>query len=78
MGVNHRRFDVRVPQQLLHRAYVLPAFQQMRSEAVSQRMRRRRLGYAGRVERTLECALYTLLIEMMPTHRLAARVDGKT
>ncbi len=39
MGVNHRRFDVRVPQQLLDGSYVLTGFEQVRCEAVAEGVR---------------------------------------
>jgi|GEM_PF-3121723 len=39
MGVNHRRRDVAVPQQVLHRADICSAFQQVRGEGMSQTVR---------------------------------------
>jgi len=29
MGINHRRFDIIMPQKFLHRSYIVPAFEQV-------------------------------------------------
>ena len=41
MRVDHRCFDVAMPQQLLNRAYVVPALKQVSGEGMAERMARR-------------------------------------
>jgi len=38
MRVDHRRRDILVTEQLLHRANVIPSLQQMRGERVAERV----------------------------------------
>ncbi len=47
MSVNHRRSHVPVSEQFLHYPNVVMVFEQMSSEAVSQRMARAALIYSG-------------------------------
>jgi len=42
MGINHRRTDIGMPQQLLHRADVVARFQQMSRKRMLKSMRRGR------------------------------------
>ena len=38
MGIDHRRLHILVAEQFLHRADIVPVFQEMRSKAMSKRM----------------------------------------
>lgn len=57
VGVNLRRADVAVTEELLYGTDVRARLQQVGGERVAERMRRRRLRYPRRAHRPLECAL---------------------
>ena len=61
MGVNHRRADIGMAQQLLHCADVVTGQQQVGGKRVSQRVRRGRLVDTGAVQGPLEGALKRLV-----------------
>ncbi len=79
MGVDHRRFHVTVPKQFLDRANVVAHFQQMRGEAVPQRVRPHRFGYPDASSRFADGPLRHGLVQVMPTPLARARVgrDGR-
>jgi hypothetical protein len=35
-GIDHGRFDIIIPQEFLHRSYIVPAFEQVRREGISE------------------------------------------
>lgn len=65
MGVDHRRGDVGVPQQRLHRADVIAGLQDMGCERVAQRVRRGRLEDSGAVDGAFESALERLVVHVV-------------
>ena len=67
MGVDHRRADIRVAQQLLHGADIGAGLQQMRGKRMAQGMWRGRLGNVGILQRPLESTLERLVLNMMAT-----------
>ncbi len=58
MGVDHRCFDILVPEQFLYCADVVTPFEQMRREAVSKRVTTAILNYLSLADRSSNCALY--------------------
>lgn len=77
MGINHRRTDVAMPEQLLHRTDVVTALQQVRRERMAQRVRRHRFGDAGALRGAAHGPLHALFIDMVAPPRPAARVERK-
>src|SRR5215510_15055501 len=63
--VDHRGGDIFVPQQLLDRANVIPVHQHMRSETVTERVRRRSLHHTGVPDGHVDGPLDRLLVDMM-------------
>ena len=61
MRVDHRCFDVAMPQQLLNRAYVVPALKQVSGEGMAERMARR-LG--------VKSCNHTFILTAYPRHLL--------
>lgn len=74
MGIDHRRTHVRVPQQLLHRANVGARLQPVRGEAVAQSVHRNGFANARLCHSLLQCALQSLLIDVMAPPNTRARV----
>lgn len=66
MSVNHCRAHVLVAEKLLHRADVVAVLQQVRCEAVAQRVTARRLRHARRTDRFPHRLLEQAFIEMVP------------
>ena len=66
MGVDHGGGHIRVAQQFLHRANVRTGFQQVRGEAMTQRVRMHGLGDAGGPRRLLDRALDGARIDVVP------------
>ncbi len=66
VGVNHRRRHVRVAEQLLHRADVLPVFQQVRGERVPQGVGGGVLGDPGRSHRRHNAPVYRTRVGVVP------------
>lgn len=76
--VDHGRGDIGMAEQLLHCADVTPALQQVRREAVPQRVRRGGLGDAGTPHGPLEGPLEGFIVEMVARHYTTSRVSGMT
>lgn len=66
MRVDHRRADIGMAQQRLHRTDISAALQQMRREAVPQRVRAGRLDDAGCLPSCAPARALSLGIEMVP------------
>ncbi len=66
MCVDHRRLHVAVPEQLLDRANVIARFQQMRGEAMPQRVRPNRFRDSNASSRFANGSLGHRLVEVMP------------
>ncbi len=79
MCVDHRRLHVAVPEQLLHRANVIARFQQMRGEAMPQRVRPNRFRDSNASSRFANGSLGHGLVQVMPAPLSRARVsrDGR-
>jgi hypothetical protein len=75
MGVNHRGRDIGMSQQLLHGANVATVFQQVRREAMSQRVATGGLGNLCATHGVLDFALHGAFVDVMPADgaRLAIR-----
>ncbi len=65
--IDLRRADVRVPEQLLQRAYVGASLQQMRSETVPQTMRRHAFFDARLFHRLGDVSPIDFFMQVMPT-----------
>ena len=76
MGVDLGRTHIAMTELFLHRADIRAAFEQMRGKGMAQGMTARRLVDARGPYRTLDRALYPLLIQMMPAPTAAARIIG--
>jgi len=57
MGINHRRFDARMPKKLLHRSYVASSFQEVGRKAVAERMDRSSFSDIRTLHRLPKCFL---------------------
>ena len=75
MCVDHCRRYIRMAEQLLNGADVVTRFKQMGGEGVTQRMGADPLVDAGRVRRLFNGALQSVLVEMVPTSVVRARID---
>ena len=75
MGVNHRRADIGMAEQLLYGANVVAALQQVGGERMAQRVRRGGLLDTGAFECSLEGALDALILDVMALRGTAARID---
>lgn len=64
-----------VPEQLLHRANVVSALQQVRRERVPKRLACRPLGQSGPQHGIPDLALDHRLVQVMPPHLATARLD---
>ena len=67
MRIDHRRPDIAVTQQLLHRPNIIPILQQMRRERVPECMARGVLLDISLPDRGLHCLLQNGLIHVMPS-----------
>jgi hypothetical protein len=76
--VNHRRADILVPQQLLHRADVRPAFQKVRRKAVAKYMTRNPLLDACQRCRLHDSLLHRRLVQPIPARRPPPRIPADT
>lgn len=76
MRIDHGRAYVAMTQQFLHRAYVVTPLQQMRGEAVAQRMGRYRLVDSCKPCGFLNRPLQSIGMRMVPKQDAAARVLG--
>jgi hypothetical protein len=65
-----------MPQQLLHGADVVPRFEKVRRERVTQRMRRRGLLDVRAANGVLHRALKCLVGKMVAPHHAVSRIDG--
>src|SRR5512134_3304865 len=75
--VNHRRRDVAVPEQFLHRADVGSRFEQVRGEAVAQRVAPDGPGNIRLERGEPDGALERRLVEMVATRVSSGRIDQK-
>src|SRR6266581_149112 len=74
--VDHRRRDVRMPEQLLHSADVVAIVQQMGGKEMAQRVAGHALVDTGGPRRFLHRALQYRIIEVMAANRSVLRVNG--
>src|SRR6266700_2402909 len=74
--VDHRRRDVRMPEQLLHGADVVAIVQQMGGKGMAQRVAGHALVDTGGPRRFLHRALQYRIIEVMAANRSVLRVNG--
>src|SRR5690606_8051804 len=78
MRVDHRGLHVRMPEQFLNRTDVVPRFEQMRGEGMSQRVHAARLDDARISYRLFDRALQCVLRRMMSALDTRARVERPT
>jgi len=78
VGVNHRRADVAVAQQILDGADGVPVLEQVGRERVSQTVTRRPLGDTGPLERGTKSPLHDGLMQMMPAPLAGLRLQVLT
>ena len=74
MGIDHRRPDVLVTEQCLHRADVIPRFESMRRTGRPQRMAGGRFCDARLAYSARHSPLEHLFVDMMPPDDASARV----
>ena len=77
MGVNHRRGDVFVSEQFLHRADVVSALQQMGGKTVPEGVAAGGLGDAGVADGVFHGVLQVFFRYMVPALFAATRIDRK-
>ena len=75
MGVDHRRRNVLVAEQLLDSPDVVAILEQVRGEAMAQDMRRHGLGQPGLASCLEHRALDDFLIQMVPSHMVLGTLD---
>jgi len=75
MGVDHRRRDIRVAEQLLHRADVVAGLEQVRRKRMAQAMTIDFLRDPSPLRCTFDRFLQSVLVDMMATGLAAARID---
>ena len=75
MGVNHGGADIRVAQQLLHRAYVGAGLQQVRGKAMAQRVYRHMFGDSGLRYRQFELPPQAFFKQVAAPLNARARID---
>jgi hypothetical protein len=68
MGIDHRRRDVVMPEQLLDRPAVVTGLEQMGRERVTQRMATRSLGKTCPSNGILEGALHYGFVQVVPAN----------
>ena len=73
-GVDHGGLEVRVPKELLHRADVIAVLEQVRGEAVTQRVTARGLGELRLAHCALHRALDDLFLQVMSHRKPGVRV----
>ncbi len=78
MGVNHRRADVFVAQQFLHRANVVATLEQMCGEGMSKRVTCRWFREAGRTNGILHGRLQHAFGNVVSLSLTRTRIDAKT
>src|SRR5262245_64213809 len=76
MGVDHRRLYAAMAEQLLHRADIVARFQEMRREAVTQRVTGGRLAQARGNDGSAERALHDRFVEVVTAVVSRARGCG--
>ena len=74
MGVNHRRRDVTMTQQLLNRSDIRPGHQHVCRKGMPQRVRRHRLGHGSPHRSPLHQLLHTICSHMMTPDLLGPRI----
>ena len=74
VSVDHGRLDVFVTQQFLDGADVVVIFQQMRGKGVAEGMGRDPFGDASLLGSFLDAFLHSILVEVMATNHITARV----
>ena len=74
MGIAHRRPDVLVTEQCLHRTDVIPRFESMRRKGMAKGMAGGRFGDARPAYSTMHRPLEPLFVGMMPPDDARARV----
>src|SRR5262245_8145233 len=74
MGRDHRRPDVRVTEQCLHHADVIPRFESMRRKGMPKRMTDGRFCDACLANRAMHSPLEHLFVGMMPPDDAGVRV----
>src|SRR5262252_242604 len=77
MGVNHRRSDVFVTEQLLNRTNVIAVFKQMCGEAVSEGVAACRLSDSGCTDSQFDGVLKVFLRNVMASRLARARIEGR-
>ena len=78
MGVDHRRRDIGVPEQLLHRADVVPVLEQVRCKAVPQRVATNGLRQAGPPSGVTHRALEQRLVHVIAHDAAVAGLHRQT
>ena len=74
MGIDHRRTDVLVTEQFLHRADVIPRFESMRRKGMAQGMAGGRLCDVRLAYSAMHSPLEYLFVGMIPPDDTSARV----
>ena len=77
MGVDHRRTNVRVPQQRLDRAEVVARLKQVRGIRMAESMRRHALCELRLSYRLVQRILNMRIMQMIPSPLLRGRNEGK-
>ena len=67
MSIDHRRPNIAMPKELLHRADIIARRKEVSGERVPERVTGRQLGDATRLNGISEGALHGALVQMMPT-----------
>ncbi len=75
MRIDHRRLHITMPQQFLDSSDIVAVFEQMRREAMAQRVAACRLGDVRRAHCGLDASLNRRLAQVMAADRAAARVS---
>src|SRR4030095_496017 len=76
--IDHRRADVRMPEQLLHGPDVRAILEQVSREGMTQRVTRRSLANSGPQDRLLHGPLHRGLVKVMAALLACYRIDITT
>jgi hypothetical protein len=78
VGVDHRRLDVLVAEEFLHRADVVAGFEQVRGKAVAEGVTTGGLGNAGQAHGIFDRALQIAFVHVMAAREAGARVSRQS
>jgi len=77
MGVNHRRLDILVPEQFLHRSDIVARFEQVRGEAVTKCVAGDPFVQSRQLRRETDLLLETAGAYVVSAHDAGPRVERK-